>query len=75
MMSDATERSAIEAGAAGEPLLVVDDLRTYFDLRQGVVKTVDSVSFSLASQETIANIAESELRQEHHRIVTHASRS
>ena len=49
MMSGATERSAIEAEAAGEPLLVVDDLRTYFDLRQGVVKAVDGVSFSLAS--------------------------
>ena len=42
MMSGATERSTIEAGAAGEPLLVVDGLRTYFDLRQGVVKAVDA---------------------------------
>jgi peptide/nickel transport system ATP-binding protein len=44
MMTIATAHPAIEAG---EPLLMVDDLRTYFDLRQGVVKAVDGVSSRL----------------------------
>ena len=31
------------------PLLVVDGLQTYFDLRHGVVKAVDGVSFALGA--------------------------
>jgi peptide/nickel transport system ATP-binding protein len=43
---------------AGE-LLKVEDLRTYFYLRGGILKAVDGVSFSLRPQETLAIVGES----------------
>src|SRR5215475_13818030 len=59
MMVVAAEHSEIEASAAAQPLLVLDGLRTFFDLRHGIVKAVDGVSVSLAPQETLAIVGES----------------
>jgi ABC-type dipeptide/oligopeptide/nickel transport system ATPase component len=42
-----------------DPLLVVEDLRTYFHTRRGIVKAVDGVSFTLKAGETLALVGES----------------
>jgi peptide/nickel transport system ATP-binding protein len=48
-----------EVGPDVAPTLTVDDLRTYFYTRHGLVKAVDGVSFSLARGETLAIVGES----------------
>jgi peptide/nickel transport system ATP-binding protein len=44
---------------AHEPLLVVDDLRTHFQLDAGTVRAVDGVSFDLTPGRTIGIVGES----------------
>jgi ABC-type dipeptide/oligopeptide/nickel transport system ATPase component len=57
-MAMAAERRE-EGAVAAEPLLAVADLRTYFDLRHGIVKAVDGVGFMLNPGETLAIVGES----------------
>jgi len=45
--------------AAGEHVLEVQDLQTFFYTRQGLVKAVDGVSFALRRGETLAIVGES----------------
>jgi peptide/nickel transport system ATP-binding protein len=54
-----TGKSALADISNTAPLLVVDGLQTYFDLRHGVVKAVDGVSFALGAHETLAIVGES----------------
>lgn len=42
-----------------EPLLVVENLRTYFDTEGGTAKAVDGVSFSIPAGKTLAVVGES----------------
>jgi oligopeptide/dipeptide ABC transporter ATP-binding protein len=41
------------------PLLVVEDLRTHFFTRRGLIKAVDGISFTLQAGETLALVGES----------------
>jgi len=45
--------------STGKPILEVKDLRTYFYTRDGVVRSVDGVSFSISEGETLAIVGES----------------
>ncbi|NBP97438.1 MAG: ATP-binding cassette domain-containing protein [Burkholderiaceae bacterium] len=44
---------------SGQVVLEVNDLRTYFYTRDGVVRSVDGISFSVRQGETLAIVGES----------------
>ena len=52
-------RPTEDLSAAGEPLLRVHDLRTYFHLGGAVAKAVDGVSFDIRAGETVGMVGES----------------
>lgn len=56
-----TSTPVVPSGEApgGEPLLAVDDLHVEFVTRQGVVRAVNGVSYSLNPGETLAVLGES----------------
>ena len=58
-MSSACRPPSSPAISAATPLLEVEDLRTWFFTRDGVVRAVNGVSFSVMPRETLAIVGES----------------
>jgi peptide/nickel transport system ATP-binding protein len=58
MLASPPQETTHEA-AAGQPVLEVENLKTYFYTRGGLVKAVDGVSFSLRRGELLAIVGES----------------
>jgi peptide/nickel transport system ATP-binding protein len=52
-------RTPARRETTGEPLLVVDDLKTHFAVAAGAVRAVDGVSFSLQRGKTLGVVGES----------------
>ncbi len=58
-MTDMSTTTRDHAGEAGQALLVVEDLKTHFEVPAGMVKAVDGVSFTLEKGKTLGVVGES----------------
>lgn len=54
-----TDSTRMKTRADLEPLLEVTDLKTYFSVREGVVRAVDGLTMTLAKGQTTAVVGES----------------
>jgi len=54
-----TDQAGAGTSVAADDVLVVEDLRVYYDTSQGVLKAVDGVSFSLQQGKRLALVGES----------------
>jgi peptide/nickel transport system ATP-binding protein len=54
-----TDQAGTETSAVADDVLVVEDLRVYYDTREGLVKAVDGVSFTLRQGQRLALVGES----------------
>ena len=58
-MSEAVRNEAAAGAATARPVLEIEDLKTYFFTRAGIVRAVDDVSFRLGRSETLGVVGES----------------
>lgn len=59
MVKQMADSTRTKARAALEPLLEITDLKTYFAVREGVVRAVDGLTMTLAKGQTTAVVGES----------------
>lgn len=58
-MTQTSAARTIDHQPSGDPLLIVDDLKTHFAIDAGIVKAVDGVSFTLDRGKTLGIVGES----------------